>query len=51
MWLSPFMGIHLPFPFYYEFKYSDILALFISIILFIYGGKPFIQGAVTELKK
>ncbi|WIF88285.2 copper-translocating P-type ATPase [Acholeplasma laidlawii] len=50
MWLSPFMGIHLPFPFYYEFKYSDILALFISIILFIYGGKPFIQGAVTEFK-
>src|SRR5690554_1039025 len=51
MWLSPFMGIHLPFPFYYEFKYSDILALFISIILFIYGGKPFIQGAITEHKK
>ena len=36
MWLSPFMGIHLPFPFYYEFKYSDILALFISIILSYY---------------
>jgi Cu2+-exporting ATPase len=47
--LSPmiqmFMGVEIIFP-------GDSYVLFIlSAILFLYGGKPFIAGAVTELKK
>jgi Cu2+-exporting ATPase len=47
--LSPmiqmFMGVEIRFP-------GDIYVLFIlSAILFLYGGKPFIAGAVSEFKK
>lgn len=47
--LSPmiqmFMGVEIRFP-------GDSYILFIlSAILFLYGGKPFIAGAVTEFKK
>ncbi|HHT55615.1 MAG TPA: heavy metal translocating P-type ATPase, partial [Acholeplasma sp.] len=51
MWLSPLMGINIPFPFHYSFKYSDIIALILSIGLLIYGGKPFILGAIDEFKQ
>lgn len=44
MWLSPLMGVNIPFPFHYTFKYSDILALLLSLGLLIYGGKPFIYS-------
>lgn len=51
MWISPIMGLNIPFPFQYTFKYSDILALILSTILMIYGGKPFITGAIDEFKQ
>ncbi|MDD2575678.1 MAG: copper-translocating P-type ATPase [Acholeplasmataceae bacterium] len=50
MWISPLMGINIPFPFQYTFQYSDIVALVLSFVLIIYGGKPFFSGAVDELK-
>ncbi len=49
MLLSPFMGltdvglIHFP--------YSDILVALLSTWLLFYGGKPFFQGAVQEVKQ
>ena len=51
MWISPIMGLNIPFPFQYTFKYSDILALVLSLVLFIYGGKPFFLGAIDEFKQ
>ncbi|MFC6170202.1 heavy metal translocating P-type ATPase [Loigolactobacillus jiayinensis] len=45
--LSPMMGIHLPFQF--TFTGSDWLVLVLATILFVYGGKPFLQGAQMEL--
>ena len=50
MWISPLMGIKIPFPFQYTFKYSDIVALVLSLMLIVYGGKPFSLGAFHELK-
>lgn len=47
--LSPMMGITLPFQF--TFRYSDILVVILSTILLIYGGKPFYQGALDEIKQ
>ena len=47
--LSPMMGVSLPFQF--SFQYSDILAALLSTILLIYGGKPFFEGAIAELKQ
>ena len=43
------MGVSLPFQF--SFQYSDILAALLSTILLIYGGKPFFEGAIAELKQ
>jgi len=51
MWLSPLMGINIPFPFHYSFKYSDVIALILSVGILIYGGKPFILGAIDEFKQ
>lgn len=51
MWISPIMGLNIPFPFQNTFKYSDILALILSTILMIYGGKPFFTGAIDEFKQ
>ena len=49
MLLSPMMGIELPFQF--AFPYSDILVAALATILLGYGGKPFFEGAVHELKQ
>ncbi|UUX35447.1 heavy metal translocating P-type ATPase [Fundicoccus culcitae] len=49
MILSPMMGITLPFQF--TFPYSDILVAILATVLFIYGGKPFYQGAIDEFKQ
>lgn len=51
MWISPIMGLNIPFPFQYTFKYSDVLALILSSVLLIYGGKPFFLGAIDEFKQ
>lgn len=51
MWLSPLMGINIPFPLHYAFEYSDVIALILSTILLIYGGKPFFSGAIDEFKQ
>lgn len=47
--LSPLMGITLPLQF--TFPYSDILVAALATVLFVYGGKPFYQGAVDEFKQ
>ncbi|MFL2105494.1 heavy metal translocating P-type ATPase [Desemzia sp. FAM 23991] len=49
MILSPLMGITLPVQF--TFPYSDILVAVLATVLFVYGGKPFYQGAVDEFKQ
>lgn len=49
MILSPLMGITLPLQF--TFPYSDILVAVLATVLFVYGGKPFYQGAVDEFKQ
>lgn len=49
MLLSPMAGFDLPFQF--TFPYSDIVVAILSTILIIYGGRPFYQGAVDELKQ
>src|SRR5690554_5963519 len=46
--LSSFMGIDLPFQF--TFPGSDWVVLILSTALFIYGGTPFLSGAIMELK-
>lgn len=51
MWISPLMGLEIPFPFQYTFPYSDILGTVLSTILIIYGGKPFFKGAMDEFKQ
>lgn len=48
LFLAPMMGINLPFQF--TFPGSDWLVLIFATILFIYGGQPFLSGAVDELK-
>lgn len=48
LFLAPMMGITLPFQF--TFPGSDWVVLILATILFIYGGKPFLVGAVDELK-
>lgn len=45
--LTPMMGIRLPFQL--TFTGSDWIVLVIATFLFIYGGKPFLQGAQMEL--
>lgn len=51
MWISPIMGLQVPFPFQYTFTYSDIVATVLSLALLIYGAKPFFTGALDELKQ
>ncbi|EEO27378.1 copper-translocating P-type ATPase [Oxalobacter formigenes HOxBLS] len=46
--LSPMMGMHLPFQF--SFAGSDWVVLALATFLFFYGGKPFFDGALRELK-
>ena len=46
--LSPFMGFNLPFQF--QFPGSSWIVMVLSSILYFYGGKPFLTGAVGELK-
>src|SRR5690554_3491623 len=48
--ISPIMGLNINFPFQYTFKYSDIVALVLSLVLIVYGGKPFFSGAIDEFK-
>lgn len=48
LFISPMMGITLPFQF--TFPYSEWLVLILSTILFIYGGEPFLSGAKDEIK-
>ena len=53
MWISPLMGLEIPFPFQYTFPYSDIVAIILSTVLIIYGGPgqcrgcPRILGQIT----
>jgi len=51
MWISPLMGLNIPFPFQNSFPYSDIVAAVLATILIIYGGKPFFQGAINEFRQ
>src|SRR5690554_1625722 len=51
MWISPIMGLNIPFPFQYSFMYADLLALVLSTILIIFAGRPFFLGAVDEFKQ
>ncbi|MDR2037757.1 MAG: copper-translocating P-type ATPase [Bacteroidales bacterium] len=46
--LSPMMGIDLPFQLH--FPGSDWVVLVLASVLFFYGGKPFLRGAVMEIK-
>ena len=46
--LSPIMGITLPFQI--GFQYADIVVAVLASLLLLYGGQPFFQGAVNELK-
>src|SRR3989339_477531 len=43
--IQDFLGINL------RFNGDSIILLFLSTILFIYGGKPFFKGTVDELKQ
>lgn len=49
IFLSPMMGVELPFQF--TFQGSDWLVLILASILFFYGGEPFLNGAKMELKQ
>ena len=49
LFLAPMMGITLPFQF--AFPGSDWVVALLATALFIYGGAPFLQGAVGELKR
>lgn len=49
MILSPMMGVTLPFQF--TFPYSDVVSAIFATFLFLYGGKPFYQGAKIELEE
>lgn len=47
--LSPMMEFQLPFQF--TFPYSDVVAAVLATVLFVYGGKPFFQGAAEEFRQ
>ncbi|MBO0472911.1 cadmium-translocating P-type ATPase [Enterococcus ureasiticus] len=49
IFLSPMMGVDLPFQF--TFQGSDWLVLILASVLFFYGGEPFLSGAKMELKQ
>ncbi|KKK33389.1 ATPase [Salinicoccus sediminis] len=48
IFLSPMMGIDLPFQF--TFPGSSWLVLVLATVLYIYGGQPFLGGAKGEIK-
>lgn len=47
IFLSPMMGVNLPFQF--TFPGSEWVVLILSTILFFYGGKPFLSGGKDEI--
>ena len=47
IFLSPLMGVNLPFQF--TFPGSEWVVLILSTILFFYGGKPFLSGGKDEI--
>ena len=47
LFLSPAMGIHLPFQF--QFPGSDFVVVIFATALLFYGGAPFLKGAQAEL--
>lgn len=47
IFLSPLMGVNLPFQF--TFPGSEWVVLILSTILFFYGGKPFLSGGKNEI--
>ena len=48
IFLSPAMGVHLPFQF--SFTGSDWVVVIFATILYFYGGEPFLSGAFYEIK-
>lgn len=48
IFLSPMMGLNLPFQF--TFNGSQWVVLILATILFFYGGMPFLKGAKMELQ-
>ncbi|MGX7173721.1 heavy metal translocating P-type ATPase [Enterococcus ratti] len=49
LFFSPMMGMK--FPFQVTFPGSNWLVLLLATILFVYGGQPFLSGALMELKQ
>lgn len=47
IFLSPLMGVNLPFQF--TFPGSEWVVLILGTILFFYGGKPFLSGGKDEI--
>ncbi|MDW3987813.1 heavy metal translocating P-type ATPase [Staphylococcus saprophyticus] len=47
IFLSPMMGVNLPFQF--TFPGSEWVVLILGTILFFYGGKPFLSGGKDEI--
>ena len=48
IFLSPAMGVHLPFQF--SFTGSDWVVAIFATVLYFYGGEPFLSGAFYEIK-
>ena len=48
IFLSPAMGVHLPFQF--SFTGSDWVVAIFATLLYFYGGEPFLSGAFYEIK-
>ncbi len=48
IFLSPAMGVHLPFQF--SFQGSEWVVAIFATILYFYGGEPFLSGAFYEIK-
>ena len=48
IFLSPAMGVHLPFQF--SFPGSEWVIAIFATILYFYGGEPFLSGAFYEIK-
>ncbi len=48
IFLSPAMGVHLPFQF--SFTGSDWVVVIFATVLYFYGGEPFLSGAFYEIK-
>ena len=48
IFLSPAMGVHLPFQF--SFPGSEWVVAIFATVLYFYGGEPFLSGAFYEIK-